>query len=131
MWAAWAAPTAMCFSKPPGIGMDAELFPLLNQVDSGAYMTLFQVLRTFWRARPRRMTLWLDGRRLRVRALMVLVANGPYWGYSIPLAPDAKVNDHRFDVIVFENFSKWEFLRHILTGSWAGQSHATRAPGRA
>ena len=49
------------------------------------------------------MWLTLDGRRIRVRALMVLVANGPYWGYSVPLAPDAKVNDHRFDVIVFES----------------------------
>ena len=107
-------PNGHVFLETAGIGMDAELFPLLNQLDKGAYMTLFEVLRTFWRARPRRMTLWLDGRRLRVRALMVLVANGPYWGYSIPLAPDAQVNDHRLDVIVFENFSKWEFVRHIL-----------------
>jgi diacylglycerol kinase (ATP) len=103
------------FLETAGVGMDAELFPLLNQVDHGAYLTVFQVLRTFLRARPRRMTLWLDGRRVQVRALMVLVANGPYWGYSIPLAPDAKVNDHRFDVVVFENFHKWEFVRHLLT----------------
>jgi len=104
------------FLETAGIGMDAELFPLLNQLDKGAYMTLFQVLRTFLRARPRHMTLTLDRRRVvRVRALMVLVANGPYWGYSIPLAPDAMVNDHRFDIVVFENFSKWEFVRHIVT----------------
>ncbi len=103
------------FLETAGIGMDAELFPLLNQLDRGAYMTLFEVLRTFLRARPHRMTLYLDRRRVRVRALMVLVANGPYWGYSIPLAPDAKVNDHRLDVVIFENFSKWEFLRHIIT----------------
>ncbi|MDQ2805762.1 MAG: diacylglycerol kinase family lipid kinase [Chloroflexota bacterium] len=103
------------FLETAGIGMDAELFPLLNQLDRGAYMTLFEVLRTFLRARPHRMTLYMDRRRVRVRALMVLVANGPYWGYSIPLAPDAKVNDHRLDVVVFENFSKWEFLRHIVT----------------
>jgi diacylglycerol kinase (ATP) len=103
------------FLETAGVGMDAELFPLLNLVDKGAYGTLFDVLRTFYRARPRRMTLYLDGRRVRVRALMVLVANGPYWGYSIPLAPDAKVNDHTFDVIVFQNFSKWDFVRHILS----------------
>ena len=107
--------TGRVFLETAGIGMDAELFPLLNQVDRGAYLTLFEVLRTFSRARPRRMTLRLDGRTIRVRALLVLVANGPYWGYSIPLAPDAKVNDHRLDVIIFENFSKWEFIRHIGT----------------
>jgi len=108
-------PHGRIFLETAGIGMDAELFPLLNQLDRGAYMTLFEVLRTFLRARPHRMTLYLDRRRVRVRALMVLVANGPYWGYAIPLAPDAKVNDHRLDVVVFENFSKWEFLRHIVT----------------
>ncbi|HMA33768.1 MAG TPA: diacylglycerol kinase family protein [Chloroflexia bacterium] len=107
-------PQGRVFLETAGIGMDAELFPLLNQVDKGAYMNLFDVLRTFVRSRPHRMTLWLDGRRVRVRALMVLVANGPYWGYSIPLVPDAKVNDQALDVLVFENFSKWEFLRHIL-----------------
>jgi len=49
-----------------------------------------------------------------VRALVVLVANGPYWGYSVPLAPDAKVDDHKFDVVVFRNFSKFSFVRHVL-----------------
>ena len=45
------------------------------------------------------MTLVLDGKAIRVHALVVLVANGPYWGYSVPLAPDAKVDDHRFDAV--------------------------------
>jgi diacylglycerol kinase (ATP) len=107
-------PQGRVFLETAGIGMDAELFPLLNRLDQGAYLTFFEVLRTFYRARPHHYTIWLDGRRIKVRALMVLVANGPYWGYSIPLAPDAKVDDHRLDVIIFENFSKWEFMRHIL-----------------
>jgi diacylglycerol kinase (ATP) len=58
-------------------------------------------------------TLIVDKRAIRMKALVVLVANGPYWGYSVPLAPDAKVDDHKFDVIVFRNFSKTDFLRHI------------------
>lgn len=102
------------FLETAGIGMDAALFPLMTQVDKGAYLSLFEAARTFWNWRPTTMWLTLDGVRIRVRALMVLVANGPYWGYSVPLAPDAKVDDHRFDVIVFENISKWEFVRHII-----------------
>ena len=43
-----------------------------------------------FRFRPRSLTLRLDGRAIRARALVVLAANGPYWGYSIPLAPNAK-----------------------------------------
>ncbi|HUS14712.1 MAG TPA: diacylglycerol kinase family protein [Chloroflexia bacterium] len=119
-------PEGHVFLETAGVGMDAELFPLLNQLDRGAYLTLIEVLRTFFRARPHRMNLWLDGRLISVKALMVLVANGPYWGYSIPLAPDAKVNDHRFDIIVFENFSKWEFMRHIIA-AFLGRGKAVDA----
>jgi diacylglycerol kinase family enzyme len=49
-----------------------------------------------------------------VRALVVLVANGPYWGYSVPLAPNARVDDRKFDVVVFRNFSKTDFIRHVI-----------------
>ena len=32
----------------------------------------------------------------------------------MPLAPDAKVDDHKFDVVVFRNFSKADFIRHLV-----------------
>jgi diacylglycerol kinase family enzyme len=32
----------------------------------------------------------------------------------VPLAPDAKVNDGVFDVVVFRNYSKTDFIRHII-----------------
>ncbi len=102
------------FLETAGVGLDAALFPILNKVDKGEYVRLFDVARTFFRFRPRSVTVVLDGRAVRMRALVVLVANGPYWGYSVPLAPDAKVDDRRFDVVIFQNFSKWSFMRHVL-----------------
>jgi diacylglycerol kinase family enzyme len=96
------------------VGLDAALFPILNRVDSGEYIRLFDAVRTLFGFRPHRLTLVLDKKIVRVRALVVLVANGPYWGYSIPLAPDAKVDDRRFDVVVFRNFSKTDFIRHVI-----------------
>ena len=102
------------FLETAGIGLDAALFPILNKVDKGDYVRLWDALKTLFRFRPRSVTLVVDKRAIRMKALVVLVANGPYWGYSVPLAPDAKVDDHKFDVIVFRNFSKTDFLRHIL-----------------
>lgn len=102
------------FLETAGVGLDAALFPILNKVDKGEYVRLFDVARAFFRFRPRSVTVVLDGRAVRMRALVVLVANGPYWGYSVPLAPDAKVDDHLFDVVIFHNFSKWSFIRHVL-----------------
>jgi diacylglycerol kinase (ATP) len=102
------------FLETAGVGLDAALFPILNQVDKGQYIRLWDAVTTLFKFRPRSITLVLDKRALRFRALVVLVANGPYWGYSVPLAPDAKVDDHMFDVVVFRNFSKTDFIRHIL-----------------
>lgn len=107
------------FLETAGVGLDAALFPILNQVDKGEYVRLIDAARTLFKFRPRSVTLSLDGRALRVRALVVLVANGPYWGYNIPLAPEAKVDDRKFDVVVFRNFSKLDFLRHVIASIFA------------
>ena len=102
------------FFETAGVGLDAALFPILNKVDKGELIHLWDAARTLVRFRPRSVTLVLDKRAIRMKALVVLVANGPYWGYSVPLAPDAKVDDHKFDVVVFRNFSKADFIRHLI-----------------
>jgi diacylglycerol kinase (ATP) len=103
------------FLETAGIGLDAALFPILNKVDKGEYIRLWDALTTLFKFRQRTLTLVLDKRTIRVKALVVLVANGPYWGYSLPLAPDAVIDDHEFDVVVFRNFSKTDFIRHLLS----------------
>ena len=117
------------FLETAGIGLDAALFPIMNQVDKGEYTRLIDAVKTFFRFRPRRLTLVLDRRAVRVRALLVLVANGPYWGYSVPLAPDAKVDDRKFDIIVFRNFSKWQFAKHVI-GSLLNRDKLEDTSGR-
>lgn len=127
------------FLETAGVGLDAALFPILNQLDKGEYIRLWDAARTLFRFRPRRVTLVLDKKIVRASALVVLVANGPYWGYSVPLAPDAKVDDGVFDVIVFRNFSKTDFIRHVISaflgrgrsedpGSEHGRSRGTHHP---
>jgi diacylglycerol kinase family enzyme len=59
------------------------------------------------------MTLRLDDRIVRTRALMVSVANGPYTGAGMTVAPAARLDDGRFDVRVFRGFSKVQLLRHL------------------
>ncbi|MGA7733314.1 MAG: diacylglycerol kinase family protein [Chloroflexia bacterium] len=102
------------FLETAGIGLDAALFPILNKVDTGEYIRLWDAVTTLFKFRKRSVTLVLDKRAVRVKALVVLVANGPYWGYSLPLAPDARIDDGRFEVVVFRNFSKTDFIRHVL-----------------
>jgi diacylglycerol kinase (ATP) len=101
------------FFEAGSVGMNAALFREANRFDDGDWSS---VLRTIWvalRYRPARMALELDDGTVRTRALMVSVANGPYTGMGMQVAPDARLDDGRFDVRVFRGFSKWELLRHL------------------
>ncbi|HYH93567.1 MAG TPA: diacylglycerol kinase family protein [Candidatus Saccharimonadales bacterium] len=101
------------FLEAGSIGMNAAMFREAQRFDDG---DPWSILRTIWvalRYRPARMVLELDDRVVRTRALMVTVSNGPYTGLGMSVAPDARLDDGRFDVRVFRGFSKWELLRHL------------------
>ena len=103
------------FIEAAGVGIDAGLFAYVNQIDGGNWRSLRPLITYMWRYRPRRLTLVLDGRPMRFRAMMVSVANGPYVGAALAVAPDARLDDHKFDVEVFTRFGKLELLRHFLS----------------
>jgi len=63
------------FLETAGVGLDAALFPILNRLDHGEYIRLFEAARALFRFRPHRLTLILDKKIVRVRALMVKLKN--------------------------------------------------------
>jgi YegS/Rv2252/BmrU family lipid kinase len=111
------------FVEAAGIGIDAGLFAYFNQIDRGNWRSLRPLLTFMWRYRPRRLTLRLDGRPYRFNAMMLTVANGPYVGAALAVAPDARLDDHRFDVEVFTRFGKLELLRHLLSIAWGRRAY--------
>jgi diacylglycerol kinase (ATP) len=103
------------FYEAGSVGMNAALFKEAQRFDDGDWVS---ILRTVWvgvRYRPARMAIHLDDRIVRTRALMVTVANGPYTGIALTVAPDARLEDGRFDVVVYRRFSKWQLLRHFAS----------------
>lgn len=101
------------FFEAASIGLNAALFREAQRFDDGDWSS---VIRTIWvaiRYRPARIELELDDQVVRTRALMVTVANGPYTGVGMRVAPDARLDDGCFDVRVFRGFSKFELLRHL------------------
>jgi diacylglycerol kinase (ATP) len=95
--------------------MNAAMFGAAEAFDRGDWTA---IVRTIWvaiRYRPARMSIDLDDRRLRTRALMVSVSNGPYLGAGMTVAPDARLDDGRLDVRIFRRFSKPRLVRHLLS----------------
>jgi diacylglycerol kinase (ATP) len=103
------------FYAAGSVGMNAAMFREAQRIDEGDWSS---VARTIWAAiryRPARMAIDLDDRRIRTRALMITVSNGPYTGAGMTVAAGARLDDGRFDVRVFRRFSKVRLLRHLVS----------------
>ena len=101
------------FLEYGGVGIDAALYPFTHALDHGEWGSLWTMLQVVFRYRPFKMMLSIDGETTQVLALMVVVANTPYFG-PVELTPEAKIDDRQFDVKVFDRFSRTELLFYAV-----------------
>jgi diacylglycerol kinase (ATP) len=125
------------FFEAAGVGLDAALFPLGEEIKGGRWQRMLQAARLAMLYKPQRLRILLDRpiaeareqtvparrfsrrrkaavrRELRVVALLVVIANGPYYGVGFTVAPNASIDDGLLTISIFRNFSKWELLRHF------------------
>lgn len=107
---------AETFFETASVGLNAAIFKEAQQFEDGVKSSPFRALAAAFRYRPARMTIHLDdGQIVSTRGLMVTVSNGAYTGVAITVAPDARLNDGRFDVRVFKHYSKLDLLRHLAS----------------
>lgn len=104
------------FVEVAGVGLMARLFPLAEELKSEGLQAgeIMQGVREIVSAKPERVTLWLDGRRVQVGALQVTLVNTPSHGARIVLSPDARVDDGLFDVVVDNRVSGPRMLWDML-----------------
>jgi diacylglycerol kinase (ATP) len=113
------------FFEAASVGMNAAMFREANRFERGDWLSIARTIWVALRYRPARMHLELDGERVvNTRALMAVVANGPYTGAGMTVAPDARIDDGRFDVRVFRGFSKPELLRHLASIAFGRRRYA-------
>jgi diacylglycerol kinase (ATP) len=113
------------FYEAASVGMNAAIFREANRFERGDWLS---ILRTIWvalRYRPARMAIELDGREVvRTRALMAVMANGPYTGAGMTVAPHAQLDDGQLDVRVFRGLSKWELISHLASIAFGRRRYA-------
>jgi diacylglycerol kinase (ATP) len=116
------------FFEGGSVGLNAAVFREAQQADSGSgrYRALAAALWVLLRYRPPRMVLYLDDRVLTTRALAVAVANGPYAGLGFTVAPDAAIDDGKFDVVIFSRFSRTELIRHFVSIAFGRRRYSAK-----
>ncbi len=133
------------FFEAAGVGLDAALFPLGEEIKAGHWGRLLQAAQIAMGYQAQRLrirldcplsevrlepaTQWRFGRRviparreLCLNALLAVIANGPYYGTGFTVAPEAIMDDGLLTLSVFRGFSKWELIRHFWLSS-KGQYH--------
>ena len=128
------------FFEAAGVGIDAQLFPLGEEIKGGNWRRLWAAAKLAYQAEPTRIHFELDlplseayqvagsvtaanpsgnlfsgqsGHALDFSAFMLIVANGRYYGSGFTVAPGAVLDDGLFNVRIFRNFSKGELLKHF------------------
>jgi len=113
------------FFEDASVGIQAAVFKHADEWEMGDLGSVFRAIQAAFRYRPRRFELELDDdRKVATRALMVTISNAPYAGVGMTVAPDARLNDGKFDVVVWEHFSKAELFRHLASISFGRRSYS-------
>lgn len=115
------------FLEAAGVGVDAIAVPYANQVDAGRWGAVLPLMAYVSRYFPRPARVTVDGRGEVVQAFTITVAIGPFTALAMAVAPDAKVDDRQFDVVVREGFTRLEFARHIVSIAFGRRVHHPKA----
>jgi diacylglycerol kinase family enzyme len=95
------------------VGFDAEVNKLANDRRGyfggtlGYIVCVFKALRNF---RPFEVEITIDDLTWRERVMMVTVANAPFYGGGMKIAPEAIMNDGLLDICIVKEISKLELL---------------------
>jgi diacylglycerol kinase (ATP) len=101
------------FVNVAGVGFDAEVAASMREPGhrlGGTVGYILGVLAVLRRYRPRALRLRVDETECSGRAMMVVLANAPYYGGGMKVAPTADPSDGLLDVIVIQEVSRLRFL---------------------
>jgi len=137
------------FFEAAGVGVDADLFPIGEEMKSRRFQGFGRAIRLALLHRQSSVELWFDrsvseafqssfrgneplkrrrrrfrGRKtgVRLRCSFVAIGNGPYYGGNFNIVPGAILDDGLFSIGVYRDFSKLELLRHFWSIS-GGNRH--------
>ncbi len=119
------------FAGAAGIGLNSEVARCANarvRWVRGRWIYPYAVIRAVLGFRATHTTLSsVDGNeRYDGAPMLVLLANTPYLGGGMLAAPDAKVDDGRFDVIVLDRMSRLGLLLFALPKVYSGRHMGLR-----
>jgi diacylglycerol kinase (ATP) len=103
------------FFNIAGLGLDARVahqFAVGGLARRGFMKYIEIALREIFTFSPDDSTILIDGETIHVRALLVAFANARQYGNGAVIAPAARIDDGRLDVVIVEHRSPWAVMFH-------------------
>lgn len=104
------------FLNVADFGFGGEVLQRMNQdrTSRKASSYLKSTLFTFFHYKNKRIKLKVDGEEIpRGEYLIGAISNGRIFGKGMKIAPNARLDDELFDIILVKGMKAWEFLRNV------------------
>jgi len=112
------------FFETCGVGMDADMFGAARLAERGRWRPAFRRIVRWATANAHRVEITVDGKTERHGVLQILIVNSPYYGWALPIVPNADMTDGLLEVAIFPRKGRLELLR------WMATIWHTGRPGR-
>jgi YegS/Rv2252/BmrU family lipid kinase len=101
------------FTEAAGVGLFADALAAYGKGhNKNLFRGVYALGHILLSLRPHRLKLTVDGQVLQQRAVMCTVANTYRLGSAMPVAPEAKVTDGAFDIVVVGDLTRREVLQY-------------------
>lgn len=104
------------FLNVADFGFGGEVLERMNQnrARRKAASYLKSTLITFFQYKNKRIKLKVDGEEIpKDEYLIGAISNGRIFGKGMKIAPNARLDDEQFDIILVKGMKVWEFLRNV------------------
>ena len=110
-------PQGRYFANAAGLGFDAEVARRANsgpRVMGGTVTYLGSLLATLGTYRNKRVRLQIDSEsKWDDRANSIVIANGQFFGGGMKIAPEARLSDGQFSVVILGNLGKLDLISNV------------------
>ncbi len=99
------------FFNVAGIGFDGLVSNMMRKQGKRGLLPYFlKSVEAGLTYASRACTIELDDRTVTENCFVVAVANGPMYGYNVQIAPDARLDDGLFNVVVLKDAPRWQYF---------------------
>lgn len=97
-----------------GVGFDAQIGAMFQDFGMRGPLPYFYIgFKEYFKYDYEEFELHFNGQQIRVRPLLITVANTPQYGNSAIIAPHARPDDGQFELCIIDKVPFWEGVTHL------------------